>query len=58
MGLAVVAEGVETAAQVTLLRELGCTLGQGFYFSPPQPAEVFTALLEKVTFAVGRRLTG
>ena len=31
----VIAEGVETAAQLQLLKRLGCTLAQGFYFSPP-----------------------
>jgi|SRR5579871_1098422 len=33
--LRVIAEGVETAKQVDMLRELGCELGQGFYFSQP-----------------------
>ncbi len=39
MGLGVVAEGVETAAQNERLQQLGCRLGQGYFFSPPQPAE-------------------
>jgi diguanylate cyclase (GGDEF)-like protein len=55
LGLGVVAEGVETAEQAVRLRELGCSLGQGFYFGRPQSAEALTALLEKVTFAVGPR---
>lgn len=29
----VVAEGIETAEQLAMLRELGCEFGQGFYFS-------------------------
>ncbi len=33
--LEVVAEGIETEAQFLRLRELGCTLGQGFLFSKP-----------------------
>ena len=37
----VVAEGVETRAQFRLLKDLGCELVQGFYFSRPLPAEVF-----------------
>ena len=37
--LKVVAEGVESAAQKAALRELGCPLAQGFYFSHPQPRE-------------------
>ena len=32
LGLAVVAEGVETAEQAARLRDLGCELAQGFYF--------------------------
>jgi len=43
LGLEVIAEGVETATQVTLLRELGCVLMQGYYFGRPATAEVLTA---------------
>ncbi len=34
-----VAEGVETAEQLTLPERLGCTTAQGFYFARPVPAE-------------------
>ena len=34
----VVAEGVETAAQIQLLDELGCTMVQGFHVARPMPA--------------------
>ena len=47
LGLAVIAEGVETVQQFDALREMGCQEVQGFYFSPPVPAGEFAALLRK-----------
>jgi diguanylate cyclase (GGDEF)-like protein len=41
--LDVVAEGVETADQSTILREMGCDHGQGYLYSKPIPGEVFSA---------------
>lgn len=38
LGLAVIAEGIETEAQRTLLLQLGCHIGQGFFYSRPLPA--------------------
>lgn len=35
--LKVMAEGIETAAQLEILRELGCDYGQGFFISRPVP---------------------
>ena len=37
----VVAEGVETENQLKLLRDAGCDLVQGYYFSRPLPADEF-----------------
>jgi diguanylate cyclase (GGDEF)-like protein len=45
--LEVVAEGVETAFQAGFLRRAGCSLAQGYFFSPPVPADtVFDLLTE------------
>lgn len=38
------AEGIENAEQLEALRELGCEMGQGCYFSFPVPAEEAIAL--------------
>ena len=45
LGMKVVAEGVETEGQASLLREMGCDFGQGFYFSEPLPPEEASAFL-------------
>ncbi len=39
MDLRVVAEGVETKAQLAKLRALGCDMGQGYYWSRPLPPD-------------------
>ena len=39
--LKTVAEGVETHADWTLLRELGCALGQGYFIAKPMAADEF-----------------
>lgn len=41
MGLAVIAEGVETIEQKTFLSGLGCCLYQGYLFSQPLPINDF-----------------
>jgi diguanylate cyclase (GGDEF)-like protein/PAS domain S-box-containing protein len=45
LGKTVVAEGVETEAQLEFLRELGCDSIQGFLFSRPVPIEVMSQLI-------------
>jgi diguanylate cyclase (GGDEF)-like protein len=45
LGLQVVAEGIETPAQLERLKELGCELGQGFLFAKPADAETVESLL-------------
>ena len=45
LDVSLVAEGMETAAQTTELRRLGCQVGQGFHFSPPLGADEVGELL-------------
>ncbi|MFS2003638.1 putative bifunctional diguanylate cyclase/phosphodiesterase [Duganella sp. CT11-25] len=47
----IVAEGVETAEQMSFLRELGCDQLQGYLFSQPVPAAEFATMLRE-----GKRL--
>jgi len=43
--LSAVAEGIETREQAEMLRQLKCAYGQGYYFSPPLPADRVDDLL-------------
>ncbi len=45
LGMEVVAEGVEIEEQETLLKEMGCDMAQGFYFTEPLPPEAATRFL-------------
>ncbi len=45
LGLVTIAEGVETAGQLALLREMGCNEMQGYFFSEPLPAYQFKAFV-------------
>ena len=45
LGLSVVAEGVETTAQVAVLRSFGCRVAQGFLWSPAVPLESLSRLI-------------
>ena len=45
LGMQVVAEGIETAEQLALLKALRCEYGQGFFFSHALPAAEAAELL-------------
>ena len=47
LGLDVTAEGVETRDQLEFLRNAGCDVYQGYYFSVPLPARAFADLIRK-----------
>lgn len=51
--LRVIAEGVETEAQLTMLRELGCELVQGYLFSRPLAAAQMQQYLQQAVRAAG-----
>ncbi len=47
LGMTTTAEGVETRQQLDLVRNLGCTDVQGFFYSPPVPVRELTEILAK-----------
>jgi EAL domain-containing protein (putative c-di-GMP-specific phosphodiesterase class I) len=51
--LQVIAEGVETAEQLDMLRRQGCHAVQGFHFSQPLAADAFARLLAAQPFVSG-----
>ncbi len=54
LGIPITAEGIETAEQLSQLREMGCAVGQGFLFARPLDAGALSQLLmeESQTAAV------
>ncbi len=49
LSIKTVCEGVETLEQVEFLRDAGCDLAQGYYFSRPIPHQDFDELLQPVS---------
>ena len=47
LDLRVIAEGVETSAQLEFLRQHGCAYYQGYFCSQPLPAELFEGFLSE-----------
>jgi len=54
LGLTVTAECVETAAQASRLRRIGCDTGQGWLYSRPVPPDRISELLGARSYAVGK----
>ncbi|MFP4652154.1 MAG: putative bifunctional diguanylate cyclase/phosphodiesterase [Phormidium sp.] len=47
LALDAIAEGIETPAQLAQLRQLGCDIGQGYWFAKPLPAPAAAQLLAR-----------
>lgn len=47
LNMLVIAEGVETEEQVTMLRQMGCDIVQGFFFARPMPVDDFEKYVEE-----------
>ena len=54
LGLACVAEGVETSLQSRVLLQRGCTTAQGYFFSPPLLPDDVETMMTAVASADGR----
>ncbi len=54
MGIRIVAEGIETESQLQLLKQIGCTHGQGFLLGRPNSMDRWTSIIERLhaTFGV------
>lgn len=57
LGMQVVAEGVETCAQMKLLQSLSCEIGQGYFIARPIPeSELYQMLSEKLKLGIWDKL--
>ena len=55
MGLETIAEGVETLAQLEILRDNKCELAQGYLFDKPLPVEEFEKRLDMQRYEIGKK---
>ena len=53
LGLRVIAEGIEQPRQLSVLREMGCDYGQGFFVARPMDSSEVEALLDGPRDAAG-----
>ena len=49
LGVAALAEGIETAEQARKFRDLGVSMAQGYFFGPPMPLSALITKMEKPT---------
>ena len=47
LGMDVIAEGCEQKEQALMLKEMGCTMIQGYLFDKPMPGEDYTKKLSE-----------
>ncbi|WP_274383253.1 EAL domain-containing protein [Pinisolibacter aquiterrae] len=48
LGLPTTAEGIESSGNADILRDFGCTLGQGFLYSEAVPAQAVPGLMAEI----------
>lgn len=53
LSMTVVCEGIETEDNIELMKKVGCSIAQGYYFSKPMPSEEFWDLCDKAKTAAG-----
>ncbi len=51
LGMVTVAEGIEHESALRKLKEMGCDIGQGFYWSKPVPEKQIEALIASQSYA-------
>jgi len=56
--LRTIGEGIESAHHIALLQTLGCTYGQGYFWSAPVSASEFELLLKKLDTRPERTMSG